>query len=259
MIHIDNRVGSRHLHPLLVARGLPCTLERMEYADIAFSGNGPTGLSSIGVELKRVDDLVGSLSTRRFQAHQLPGLLRNYEWPILIVEGEYRESGDGLIEKGTQFGSRMNWFRQRSSMTYQRLESTLMTLTFAAGFRVFKTRDQDHTAAEITRLYHWWQKPWEDHQSHKVGAKANPTEGQSLVDPWFQRDRYFTEAVALQVPGLGVKRALAVARYFRSVRYMSWSSAATWANIQYKNKKGKIVKIGPVLGKQAHEIFKREM
>ena len=251
MIHVDPRIGSAHLLPLLEARGLPTQLTRMDFADVAFNGHGPGSDVAVGIELKKLDDLIGSLTTKRFQAHQLPGMLRTYQWPLLIIEGEYRESLDGLIERGVQYGSRLNWLRHRSLMTYQRLEGTLYTLTFATGFRIIKTRSESHTVAEIARLYRWWQKPWADHKSHKVGAKATPVSmAGATLDPWFNRDRYFAESVALQVPGLGEKRARAAAKHFRSVRRMAWAGTQAWTAVDG---------VGPVLAKKAHEVFGKEM
>ena len=223
VILVDDRVGSKHLTRPLRLMGLPTTVTRLEFGDAAFSGHGPAGPVAVGIELKTLDDLIGSLTSKRFQAHQLPGMLQSYQWPCLIVQGEYREAADGLIEKGVQYGHRMNWFRHPSPMTYQRLEGTLLTLTFATGFRVFNTRDEISTARLVAHLYRWWSKPWSGHQSHKVMAQAEGT-GAVLTDPWFNRARHFSELVALQVPGLGQKRATAAARHFGSVRAMGLPS-----------------------------------
>lgn len=249
MIHIDDRKGSKHLVPLLEARGLPTDLTRMEFGDVAFNGSGPTGETSVGIELKKLDDLIQSLTTKRFQAHQLPGMLGLYEFPILIVEGMYRESEDGLIERGCQFGPRLNWMRHRSFLTFNQLEGMLFTLAFQTPVRVIKTRDTDHTVMEIARLYRWWQKPWTSHDSHKAVVKATPV-SQELRDPWFNRDRYFPECVALQVPGLGNKRALAAARHFRSVARMALAGPKSWR---------KVDGVGPKLAARAHEIFRKEI
>lgn len=249
MIHLDSRVGSKHLLRPLTAMGLPAGLTGLDFGDIAFDGKGPDGSVPVGIELKRLDDLIGSLTTKRFQTHQLPGMLKTYKWPILIIEGQYRETHEGLIEKGVTFGSRLNWMRHRSTMTYQRLEGTLLTLTFCTGFRVIKTLDTQDTARTVARLYRWWQKDWTCHQSHKVGSKGGPAqEGAMLRDPWFNRDQYFVESVAFQVPGLGAKRASAAAHYFGSARRMAWASPKTWE---------KVPGVGKVLAKSAHEAFLR--
>jgi len=250
VIHLDSRVGSKHLRRPLTNMGLPAELTTLEFGDIAFEGNGASGPVPVGIELKRLDDLIGSLSTKRFQVHQLPGMLKTYQWPILIIEGQYRESAEGLIEKGVTFGSRLNWMRHRSLMTYQRLEGTLLTLTFCTGFRILKTLDTQDTARTVARLYRWWQKDWACHQSHKVGSKGGPAqEGAILRDPWFNRDQYFVESVAFQVPGLGTKRATAAARHFGSARRMSWASPAEWE---------KVPGVGKVLAKSAYEAFLRD-
>lgn len=249
MILIDDRAGSGHLHSPISARGIPATLTRLDFADVAFDGSGPQGSCAVGIELKRLDDLINSFQTRRFQAHQLPGMLQNYQRSILLVEGIYREAADGLIERGMLFGTRMNWLPHRSRMTYQRLEAGLHTLQFCAGVTVLKTRDTEHTIAEILRLYHWWQKPWGKHDSHKSAEKLLQVAGSQLLDPWFNRRRTPVEEVAMRVPGLGVKRVGDVARAFRSVRRMAWANEAAWRGV---------AGIGPKLAQKAVAYFKEE-
>ena len=250
MIHVDDRKGSVHLAAPLEARGLPVEILRMEFADIAFSGSGPSGPASIGIELKKLDDLIGSLTTKRFQAHQLPGMLSLYKFPILMVEGQYREASSGLIERGVEFGRRLNWLRHRSFLTFNQLEGMLFTLAFQTPFRVMKTRDTDHTVTEIARLYRWWQKPWASHDSHHAVVKATPASTSAeLRDTWFNRDRYFPECVALQVPGLGNKRAIAAAKHFKSARRMAWAGVKAWRDVEG---------VGPKLAVRAHEIFSKE-
>lgn len=250
MIHVDRRVGSAHLLAPLEARGLPVEETDLDFGDVAFNGSGPSGDVAIGIELKKLDDLIGSLTTKRFQAHQLPGMLKAYQFPILIVEGQYREAADGLIERGVSFGPRLNWLRHRTYMTYNQLEGMLYTLTFHTPFRIIKTRDTPHTVSEVARLYRRFQRPWASHDSHQAVLKAVPHATAELRDPWFNRDRFFPEAVALQVPGLGNKRALAAAKHFRSARRMAWASPKAWESVEG---------VGAILARKAYETFRKEM
>ena len=62
---------------------------RMDYGDAMVTGNGPCGQVDIGIERKRIGDLVNSITTGRLSGHQLPGLLAQYYKVYIIVEGMY--------------------------------------------------------------------------------------------------------------------------------------------------------------------------
>ena len=94
MILIDDRMGSKELLPLFRPYDVTVELSHLEYADIAFFGNGPTGPELVGIERKTLHDLVNSMRSRRLSGYQLPGLMAAYAWVYIVVEGVWR-AGDG--------------------------------------------------------------------------------------------------------------------------------------------------------------------
>src|SRR3990167_1311571 len=96
MILVDNRAGSVDLAKYPVLQ--PMTLCQLDSGDVCFSGHGPDGDESIGIELKSIDDLVGSLDTGRMQT-QLRRMTVDYTRVYLLFYGEYREGSDGALQQ----------------------------------------------------------------------------------------------------------------------------------------------------------------
>src|ERR1700685_3075549 len=101
MIYIDDRVGSIELLPTFQShRNRPqCSSSRLIAGDMCFSGQGAMGNCMIGVERKRLKDMLNSIRSGRFSGEQLPKLIEHYEYSYLIVEGIWRCNWDnGLLE-----------------------------------------------------------------------------------------------------------------------------------------------------------------
>src|SRR5574341_1238250 len=97
MILLDDRAGSKDLAPFM-PKSVPFTLTRLEYGDVAFSGRGPSGVCTVGVEIKKIPDLVDCIYSGRFAGHQLPGMLDTYDYCYLLVEGATRAGKLGTLE-----------------------------------------------------------------------------------------------------------------------------------------------------------------
>ena len=82
MILVDDRIGAVEIAPLLGSPNVTC---RLEFADFAWSGNGPDGQVDIGVERKSLLDLLASMTTGRLSGHQMVGLTAQYDWVYLLV------------------------------------------------------------------------------------------------------------------------------------------------------------------------------
>ena len=259
MILVDPRVGSKHLVKPLRRLGLKVRRKRLAFGDVAFSGNGPSGTVLAGFELKNLDDLISSMLTKRLPTHQLPGLLKTYPrgfcW--LIVQGEFRESADGMIEKEVWFHGSRRWFRHRTHLTYRALKGALFSHSICLPIRVEHTRDTDETAKFIARAYYALQKDWDDHKAHKSIVEEFPEI--DIKDPWFDHERYFAEKVAALVPNVGLKKAPLVAKYFGNVVAMANASSRLWRRIRWRSKQGRKQSIGPKTAKGAWAIFRRRM
>lgn len=174
MITLDPRIGSVDLLGPLQSIGATVQLQHLEFGDAAFTGNGPAGegCSWIGVERKRLRDMLGSIRSGRFSGHQLPGLVRCYDRAYLILEGHWRPSHDqdGLIECPHRAKESWGWepvVIGQSRFLYRELSKFLVSVQTIAGIPVLRSRNPYETAHLIRDLEDWWTyKSWSEHRAH---------------------------------------------------------------------------------------------
>ncbi len=212
MLMLDPRVGSGDLDPVLRSYGVPVTITTLDFADCAFIGNGPEGRPvPVGIELKKLNDILSCITTGRFSGHQLPGLVQTYDEVWLIIEGIYRANPhDGVLEvfagmswRAVALGSR-RW-------QYRDLESFLTTVEVRGGIRLRRTADRLETARVVAALYGWWMKEYDDHHAHLMMNRAH-RDTALLTPPSLKHE------VASCLPGLGYMKAGCVAGAFSTVR-----------------------------------------
>ena len=224
-IMVDDREGSKRLvtYPALSSIATLC---RLDYADVAFVGNGPSDEPVlVGVEVKSIHDLISSMSTGRLQATQLPGLLATYPVRWLLYYGGYRPGRDGRLE--TARGRRWTPHRIGSRhVPYGYVESFLFDLV-AVGVSVRHVEDEGTAVAWIACLHRWWSKEW---SRHKGLHKFDNSREVSLM-PGMTDDVHFRASVASKFPGLGFERAVAAARHFDSVSTMVNATAEDWQRV----------------------------
>lgn len=220
MILVDGRVGSGELVGMFPA-GM-ATLGRLEYGDMAFIGNGKGGVPCmVGVERKKVRDLVNCMVSGRFSGHQLPGLLNAYNVVYLVVEGVWRPGVDGVVEVLGR-GGWVALVLGRMPVMYDAVVNFLNTITVMTGVRVVSTGGDRETVRVVTALYHWWEKGWDEHTSH---LREKQVEAVYLVKPSFK------QTVAAALPGVGTARSRAVCERFRSVRDMAVAEKGEWLDV----------------------------
>ena len=230
MITIDSRVGSKELVDHF-AKGVS-VLGHLEYADAAFTGVKGSSVVSVGVERKALSDLLSSMQTGRLAGVQLNGLLACYDVVYLVVEGIYKvdHSGRILIPRG---GSWQPFHLGRRQFTSRELDGFLNSLAIEAGFLVRETHTLHQTAMLIYNLYRWWQKP--SHHSllamHKHRFPDDGAGGVILQPPSLAR------RIAAELPGIGWKRSLDVAKHFASVKAMVEADVGEWITIPGVGKK----------------------
>lgn len=223
MIYLDNRIGSKELLPLFPKN--IATLTHLNYADIAFLGRGADDFPiSIGIERKRIQDLVTSMTGGRLSGHQLPGLLASYDIRYLIVEGLWRPNPrNGILEKPIARGWAPIQLGSRTFMAKEIL-GFLNTLHICAGICIWRSATPRETAQYVSSLYHWWtDKALDEHKSHRLPYTpyANlSTKRPSLV-----------QRIAAELPGIGIGKAKAVSKKFKSVLQMVIASEKTWKEI----------------------------
>ena len=243
MLLVDDRIGSVDLARPLADAGMPVTVARLEYADVAFEGKGNDDVPvMIGVELKKLGDLVSSLRSGRLSGHQLPGLagphaVYNYAW--LLIEGQWRSDPKGELLVQGHFGK---WQPLPGHMTVSELEKRVLTLEMLGGLRVRHTPNRAATLHFITNLYRWWTDVAMDrHTTHLIEHTAQS----------FLPLSAFRRTVKC-FPGIGTKASLAAEKYFGgSLARACNASEAEWAALSTLDKRGHPKRLG---AKVAHAI-----
>lgn len=226
MIMVDPRAGSGHLLAPIRSLGVEVELVELPFADIAFIGVGPDSRPvPVGIEVKKLGDLLACIGNGRFSGHQLPGLLGDYESVWLLVEGLWRPDATGVLETPMHGGWRPLQYGNRRWM-YREVDNFLLTLTLKAGVRVIRTGSSRETAQSLVDLYKWWTvKGWDGHKSHlAIHQIAPPTA--LLRKPSLMR------VLASNLPNVGWERSLAVERHFASIRAMVAAGAKEWAKVE---------------------------
>lgn len=225
-ILIDNRVGSSDLYPGLKKYG--AKLVRLDSADVVFSGNGPEGPTLIGVERKRITDLIGSMETGRLVDHQIPLMQESYGAVYLLIEGTYRTNPrTGVFE----YQNRGRWqslrFRERTFYG-KSVTNFINTLQIIGGIHVVYCCSKSETIQWVVATRSWWNKEWGKHKSHR-------TLQQSCKGTWqpsqFSTRPNIVRRVAACLPGIGDERSLAVSQRFQTPLEMFEATVEDWQEI----------------------------
>jgi len=236
MIAIDRREGSAHLVALMPP-GV-ATLTTLPFGDACWYGTGPAGVRvRVGVECKRVGDLLACLRDCRFSGFQLPGMLLAYEYTYLLVEGVVRpHPKSGYLQewhayKNGEYGKwRTVALGGTSYCMYSAWEQHLETLRRKTPLRVVHTTSPRHTAQTLLVLYKWWTdgKGWDQHRSHEGVHVLPDPHVRVLALPTYRRT---VLKVAQQLPGVRDVLAERVAAQFATVAEMVQAKAQTWAMV----------------------------
>ena len=233
MISIDDRIGSREMLPRLRALGCEVELTRMSFGDISFYGNGIGSVPvSIGLEIKEVHDVVQCITSGRFAGHQLPGLIKSYDYVWLLINGQYRSRAkDGVLELYRE-GKGGGWYWQEvggdgrgKRWLWRDVESWLSSMSVMGGIRIQHCRDWTEGAQWIKQLHSWFSK--DTHKSHMVmyGGKELYCDQALLMKPSLVR------RLASELPRIGSEKSIAVAAHFHSVSEMMAASEKEWTEI----------------------------
>jgi ERCC4-type nuclease len=235
MILVDRRVGSKDLVAPLREHGLDVEMVELEFADAAFTGLGAKGApTDIGIELKKLNDLVGSLRSGRLAGHQLPGLRAAYEHAWLFVEGYWKADERGNVV--TYQGRHRGWVPLHGKMRASELEKQVLTLELCGGLHVRYTNSRADTVRFLATLYRWWTDQALDHHTSHLAVHDQPT----LIPINEYR------AAFCKFPGIGIKNSKAVAEHFRnSLRRACAAPVEEWAGIRVEDEStGKSRRIG---------------
>lgn len=221
MILVDRRDGSKELADLLSNS----VIVEMEYGDAAIVGNGPEGAVSIGVERKKVPDLLQSIASGRLAGHQIPGMLNEYYKTYLIVEGLWRGN---IYDGGLEVWKHGRWMRENHGRKWRAVDIWgFLTTMEQLGISIRCTSNMAETCQIIEYLYKWWSKPWDKHKSHMAMHSMPIAEHASLVS----KTPSLKRMIAKELPKIGSDRSEAVDAYFRSVKEMINAEESEWVKI----------------------------
>lgn len=233
MIYVDPRGGSCELVQPLKALGLPVDDSTyLPAGDLAFEGRGVGGAPVlVGIEYKKLPDFIASARTERLQGIQLPGMVDALDNKWLFIEGELLFDSRGKLLKRTHRGLRP----LEGGMDVGELLKRVFVFHLSGGLTPWWTRNQGDTVVSVQMLYRTWtDKNLDQHRSH-LGAYTAPT----LVPVSDER------AVFMRFPHVGFKASLAVERHFEgNVKRAVNAPAAEWAEIETRDDKGKVRRIG---------------
>ncbi len=237
---VDPRAGSKTLIKPLRKLGVRVTPEQHEFGDVIFMGNGPQGPVQVGIEHKRIEDVLDCIRSGRFASHQLPGLIDCFGVVILLVQGRWKADAEGrllvwkpnlrkrtskwIIDVGAAKG---RWVRPKGNprrpWTYSAVEHWLHTMQFQGGIHVERQEDVKASARYLKALYSWWAvKEWDEHSSLKV---FNESGAVPMTSPTI------AAKVAKAVRGIGWDKAHAAARHFGSPQRLANACADDWCKI----------------------------
>lgn len=247
---VDPRAGSGDLVAPLRTLGCPAELSRLDFGDLALVGNGPRGPHLVGIEVKTIADLLQCMTTGRFAAHQLPGLVESYDTAWLLIEGQWRANREGVLEvrvsprrivdpKSPRTKPRWKWSPEfwvtpkGRRWMWRDVHGWLQTVGYQTGVLVGLAADRQMTARFCASVYHWWtDKGYLEHkalktfQDYKSTVTTAPGTRVSVVAP------DVTRRVAKELPGLGWERSEAAARHFRTVAGMVAADEKEWQKVE---------------------------
>lgn len=223
MIYVDYREkpGKRdktELVDLLRRIGVRAEKTDLSYGDFAFEGFGGV---AIGVERKRLHDMIGCIEDSRYSAHQRLGMKKLYTESWLLIEGAWRpHDPKGLLMEGNNAGQ---WWECRPAgrpTMYAKLRRYLFSVE-RAGVPIIYTRDVWHTAYDICELYHYYQK------KHHTSMR----EIQKPLIPTLNRKPSVTRKWAEALDGVGLVHGEEAERLFRNPIALAQSSELEWMGI----------------------------
>jgi len=240
---LDPRAGSKNLEAPLKEIGVPVVMEQLVAGDAAFTGRGPGERPvSIGVEYKTLSDVLQCIVSGRFADVQLPGMKQAYEVSWLLIEGIWRPGPEGELHTFA-FGKWQSapWTQRVWRMVD--LNHWLTTMEVIGGVNIARSASRAESAFWLKSLYTWWTaKQWDDHNSHRQ-LKA------PAIDNPFGRHVPLVERVAACLPGIGPKRALAVAERFGSVLALANADVEAWEEIEG---------VGKTTARKVHDAIRSE-
>lgn len=208
--------------------GLPTEETILDYGDLFWEGKGAAGTTvTVGIEFKKLGELITSIRDGRLAGHQLPGMQR-YDYRWLLYEGDWRrDDATGLMLEYK--GPKLGWKPLHGKMPASEFQKHLMTYLVCGGINAQHTRTRAATLEFIRDGYRWFSDRALDEHASLSQIHTPPSIG--TLSP-------FRKAVCAW-PEIGIKTSRAVEeRFQRSIRAAANASAVEWASIQTVSSRG---------------------
>lgn len=222
MICIDPRAGSKNL-PNLFPSDMVAVFE-LPAADIMLTNQDGSEIWTL-VEHKRIDDVLQCIMNGRFAGTQLPAMAEMCDDYWLLVEGPFKESGQGELLVESRFKGQ--WYRAHVGnryFNYSDFETWCITMQTLTPLKIKITQSRQETRSWINTLHYWWEKGKDRHHSHmKLDKSQNFAEltHASLVREWAER-----------LPGVGHQKAVHVDMHFADAFEMVVAEPSEWVKIE---------------------------
>lgn len=255
-LKIDYRRGSGELEKNFQRYGVTVKKTTLDFGDFEWAGNGATGKNVVGVERKKIEEIITSITDDRLAGRQIKGMVDTFDERYLVVEGIWRLGPDDEVQtyRGRDKLGKPMW--QSQGMHGGALINFMMSMAFRAGTVPWRTTSMEETVSFVVFQYRSWQKNWAEHKAHDAVYAPASAVGNGWAANHSLRQRIVSqcETVAHQLPGLGDKAAWA-ARHFKRVRAMlgltdvEWEERRAglverWAAMPWKTKQGAARKLG---------------
>ena len=226
-MRVDTRAGSKDYIEPLRRRGVTVETAMLEAGDMEIMGKGPDGPIMIGVEHKKIPDLIQCIRNGRF-ADQLRKMREYYGVSWLLLEGRMSvRRGKLHIRKGNV------WKEFQGDTSLPEIFGYLSTVCHAGGILLMRTEDKTESVEWLRSLNNWWTlKKWEQHRAHLDFYRPEQIGGNPLLQPTL------VQKVASMLPGLGIARAFAVSQRFETVKEMLDATPEEWLTVEGVGKKG---------------------
>lgn len=246
MLFVDYREGSHDLVAPLQALGLPTTETELESADIAFEGRGEGGLPlQIGIEFKKLGELVGSLRTGRLQGHQLPLMRQQYNHSYLLIEGELLYGADGRLLRRA---GRRQFKPMPGGMSVSEFYKRLHVLHLRGGLHPLWAHKREDTLRQIEALYRTWTDcSLDEHKSH-IAIYTAPT---PVPVSQFRR-------TVSTLPDISLQMSRGAQQRFGSLRRAFAAPVQEWAEVVSTSKDGKTRRLGMKAAQRVVDAIQKE-
>jgi ERCC4-type nuclease len=197
------------------------------------TGNGPGGTIVWGIEIKKIDDVVGSMQNGRL-VEQIGKMQEDYDYGhrYLLVEGNFRANRTtGKLEQCKRTMKNGKWidywatvkYGNKQEMMYTHYISWLMSILIGSATMYLHTTTRQETADVVTCIAREYDKPWEDRKSLKV---FNDSQVPGLLIPTVPM------CVARNMAeGVGWDKASKAAEHFKTVKAMVNATVEEWKKV----------------------------